>query len=244
MEVSEPVGAALDEFHFAVEAFGDAVVFGEAPHPHDFLLPLLQSGCEGQHGGDLEVFEVCNQFQKAGNEPFTPAFGLVLEGEESVNRVHFFVHGNQRRELQKEGLEFGSLGGLESVGFFPKEPQMASSAIEGWRDLAGELQEVMLNDPDAMETVGHDEGVWEKSADDASVGDAQIDADHPDPVPAGKLGKGIVKTCGGFPLEEIEDAVIGEITEGGGKACLFVEGVFVNPEDPGALGGDAFLCFF
>lgn len=97
---------------------------------------------------------------------------------------------------------------------------MASSAIEGWSDLAGKLQEVMLNNADDMEAVGHDEGVWEESADDASVADAQIDADHPDPVPAAKLGEGVVKTGGRFPLEEIEDAVIGEITEGGGKACL------------------------
>jgi hypothetical protein len=30
---------ALEDFHFGVEAFGDAVVAGEAPHAGDFLSP-------------------------------------------------------------------------------------------------------------------------------------------------------------------------------------------------------------
>jgi len=39
LEVSKAVSAALDELHFAVEAFCDAVVFGEAPHAGDLLVP-------------------------------------------------------------------------------------------------------------------------------------------------------------------------------------------------------------
>ena len=64
LEVSEPVGAALDEFHFTVEAFRDAVLFSEALHAVDLLLSLLQSGCEVQHGGDLRAFEICNEYRK------------------------------------------------------------------------------------------------------------------------------------------------------------------------------------
>jgi hypothetical protein len=48
LEVSKAVSAALDEFHFAVEAFGDAVVFGEAPHASDLLPP----GGEGMGQSD------------------------------------------------------------------------------------------------------------------------------------------------------------------------------------------------
>jgi hypothetical protein len=32
VKVSKAVSAALDEFHFSVEAFGDAIVFSKAPH--------------------------------------------------------------------------------------------------------------------------------------------------------------------------------------------------------------------
>ena len=39
LEVSKAVSAALDELHFAMEAFGDAVVSGEAPHAGDLLSP-------------------------------------------------------------------------------------------------------------------------------------------------------------------------------------------------------------
>ena len=31
-EVFKAVGTALDEFHFAMEAFGNGIVFGKAPH--------------------------------------------------------------------------------------------------------------------------------------------------------------------------------------------------------------------
>ena len=39
LEVSKAVSAALDELHFAMEAFCDAVVFSKAPHAGDFLAP-------------------------------------------------------------------------------------------------------------------------------------------------------------------------------------------------------------
>jgi len=48
VKVFEAVGTALDEFHFSVEAFGDAVVFGEAPHSGDFILPVGQCFGEGE----------------------------------------------------------------------------------------------------------------------------------------------------------------------------------------------------
>jgi hypothetical protein len=32
VKVSEAVSAALDEFHFSMETFGNAIVFGKAPH--------------------------------------------------------------------------------------------------------------------------------------------------------------------------------------------------------------------
>ena len=48
VEVSKAISAALDELHFAVEALGDAVVFGKAPHACDLLAP----GGEGLGQGD------------------------------------------------------------------------------------------------------------------------------------------------------------------------------------------------
>ena len=42
MEVAKAVGLALEDFHFGVEALGDSVVSGEAPHGGDFVLPGVE----------------------------------------------------------------------------------------------------------------------------------------------------------------------------------------------------------
>ena len=53
LEVSKAVSAALDEFHFSVEAYGDAIVFGEAPHAGDFFAPVGE--CSGEDGERSEA---------------------------------------------------------------------------------------------------------------------------------------------------------------------------------------------
>lgn len=57
MEVSKAVGSALDEFHLPVEAFGDGVVFGEAPHGGDGFAPLLYRLGEGLQGSQLAALQ-------------------------------------------------------------------------------------------------------------------------------------------------------------------------------------------
>ncbi len=39
LEVSKSACLTLEKLHFGVEAFGDSVVVGEAPHRHDLLRP-------------------------------------------------------------------------------------------------------------------------------------------------------------------------------------------------------------
>ena len=56
-EVLEAVGAALDELHFAVEALGDAVVFGKSPHACDFLAPAGEGLGQGLEWGEATLGE-------------------------------------------------------------------------------------------------------------------------------------------------------------------------------------------
>lgn len=77
IEVSKAVGAALDEFHFAVEAFGDAVVFGEAPHAGDGLLPVTQGIGEGDQRAKAAVGELVDDFDESRGEFAALAFFLV-----------------------------------------------------------------------------------------------------------------------------------------------------------------------
>ena len=44
LEVSEAIGASLDELHLSVEALGDAVGFGKSPHGGDLGQPGLEGG--------------------------------------------------------------------------------------------------------------------------------------------------------------------------------------------------------
>jgi len=47
-EVFKAVGTALYEFHFAVEALSDGVVFGKAPHGRQGFSPGRQGMSEGE----------------------------------------------------------------------------------------------------------------------------------------------------------------------------------------------------
>ena len=48
-KIPEAVRSSLDQFHFPMEAFGYPVVFREAEHPGDLLLPQLQRAPKGTH---------------------------------------------------------------------------------------------------------------------------------------------------------------------------------------------------
>ena len=58
VEVSEAEGPALDEFHLAMEALGDAVVSGEAPHGDKRLSPSVEGRAQAHEGfeGTLPQF--------------------------------------------------------------------------------------------------------------------------------------------------------------------------------------------
>ena len=60
LEVSKAVSTALDEFHFSMEAFSDAVVFGKAPHACDLLLPGGEGLGQGEQWREAGGFELLN----------------------------------------------------------------------------------------------------------------------------------------------------------------------------------------
>jgi len=65
LEVSKAVSAALDELHFAMEALGNAVVLGEAPHASDLFTPGgegLGKSEELREAGGLELVDGVEEF--------------------------------------------------------------------------------------------------------------------------------------------------------------------------------------
>jgi len=55
VKVSEDVGTALYRLHLSMEAFGDTIVFGEAPHAGDLLLPGAQGLGQGGERSEATV---------------------------------------------------------------------------------------------------------------------------------------------------------------------------------------------
>jgi len=53
--ITEAVRLSVDELHFVVKAFGDAVVAGEAPHGDDFLGPGLFFVDDGAAGEEVAI---------------------------------------------------------------------------------------------------------------------------------------------------------------------------------------------
>ncbi len=56
-EAFESVCTALDEFHFSMEAFGDAIVFGEPPHTGDGFIPIGKGFGESFQGFEPAIFK-------------------------------------------------------------------------------------------------------------------------------------------------------------------------------------------
>jgi hypothetical protein len=59
--------------HFSVEALGDAVVVGEAPHADDPLGPLAQGLCEGESGLEAALAQLVNELEEAAVKMATDA---------------------------------------------------------------------------------------------------------------------------------------------------------------------------
>lgn len=98
-----------------------------------------------------------------------------------------------------------------------------------------ELDEVVIDDADDVEAIGDDAGLGKVSLHESPVGAGEVDADELNTLSAPEFAKKMDEV--GFTATglDFEDAVVFEITEGGAKALSFVEGVFVDAEDEGAL---------
>jgi len=106
--------------------------------------------------------------------------------------------------------------------------------------MAGQLHEVVLDDADDVEAVGHDPGVGEVAFDEAAVGGGEVDADDFHTFAALEFAKEsgeILMAAAGL---DVENTPVFQVTEGGGEALAFMEGVFVDAEVVRALQREAF----
>ena len=80
MKVAKGVGLSIDEFHFVVETFGDAVIAGEAPHGHDLLGPGRERLAELNQWGQTCLSQLVNRAQETRRQLLTlPAVAMFLQ---------------------------------------------------------------------------------------------------------------------------------------------------------------------
>lgn len=104
-EVFKSVGSSLDEFHFAMEAFGDPVVLGEAPHAGDGFHPVPEGLSQGFEWLEGAVFEFIDMSEEFFDEARTLFFGFVLLVHELADLVEVLIEGLENGMLFEEFTE-------------------------------------------------------------------------------------------------------------------------------------------
>ena len=82
LKVFKTISAALNEFHLAMEALRNAVVFGESPHGSQRFFPRREGVCQGHERSEGAFFEFFNEGEEFRDELVTLSFGLVFDGHE------------------------------------------------------------------------------------------------------------------------------------------------------------------
>lgn len=100
-------------------------------------------------------------------------------------------------------------------------------------------QEVVVDEANDVEAVGHNLGLGEVLPDDGPVGGRQIHADHPDRLPPGQLAQIVLQCLLGASQHHVVNAVVAEIAEGGGVALAAGEEVLVNAQYARTSGATA-----
>jgi hypothetical protein len=88
LEVSEAVRLALQNFHFRVKAFGDAVATGEAPHGGDLLAPGIERIAQGHQWGQPATTERGHMGEETPRQ-FAAAFLVTAFFQEQVGEPLF-----------------------------------------------------------------------------------------------------------------------------------------------------------
>lgn len=169
-EVLKSVCPSLDELHFAMEAFGDPVVLGEAPHAGDGFHPVPKGPGEGLQWLEGAVFEFTDMPQELLDEARALLLGFVLLVHELADLVKVLIEGFENGVLDEEFLKSFLLPGVESRGLLAHGGEVAAMVLEFWNQEASELNEVTIDDADDMEAIGDDAGVGKVSLDESSVG--------------------------------------------------------------------------
>ena len=108
-----------------MEAFGDAVVAGEAPHPDDLLGPLGEGLGEGAGALQAAGLEGVDQTEQFPDMAATGGLGLVLKREQPAELFLEGIDALQGRIRGEESCQALALERIEPIGAGAQQPRAA-----------------------------------------------------------------------------------------------------------------------
>jgi len=101
--------------------------------------------------------------------------------------------------------------------------------------LLPELEEVLIDQPNDVEAVGHDQGIGEVLSRDRAIGFRQIHDDDADMLTTWQTFEVAAQTGLRSPQHDIEHLVVLQINQRSGVALLASEEVFIDIQDPASM---------
>ena len=113
------------------------------------------------------------------------ALGLVavLVAQQLAEGLHLVVERCEGGMGHEELVAALALAIREALGMLAHRSEAPAVVLKVRNNGAHEGQEVVLDEADDMEAVRHNAGPREVALDQCPVGAAEVDADHPDPLP-------------------------------------------------------------
>ena len=223
-----------------MEAFGDGVVFGEAPHQSDGFDPLLESSGERLQGSQSGVIEVPDMQQECFEMLAALLSGLSFVLHEGSQSVHLLIDGFDGGILFEEAVSAQALLRSEFFRGFAQGGEAAAPVSDLRGDGAHELDTVLVDQANGVEAVGDDFGLGEPLANEPSVGTGQVDADQSDAFAAFESAQEAGQVFLTPAWADLEDTVIFQVAEGRAEALSLVQGMLVDAQIQGAVQTDAF----
>src|SRR5689334_8521803 len=146
----------------------------------------------------------------------------------------------ERRELVEVALQLGFLVRIEVMAVPPHQREQAAMLGSEGIDFPPTSQELMVDEADDVETVGHNLGLGKMLAHDGAIDAGQVHADDPYTILTGEFGQVVLQSRLTAAEHNVEDGVAAQVTEGGGVAILLGKEVFIDAEDPRAGRAAAF----
>src|SRR5689334_8642692 len=165
-----------------MEALGDSIVPREAPHGGDFCRPASECPAELYELGQTGLAELVQRLEKSLDEGNALLSRAVFLQQQVAQTLFETIDFGQDGELLKVGLQLGALLGLEIVAMTPHERKQAAMLGAGGVNLPPAGQEMVVDQANDVEAIGHDLGLGKMFAHQRTIDARQVHTDDADAI--------------------------------------------------------------